>query len=474
MKKYPFSYVLLLAAAVLTLLAVTATRPDPTTAAPAQRPFAVVSLVAHGLAHPVALKEPPDGSGRRFIVDQAGQIWILTADGSLLAQPFLEISDRVVDLSVGSFERGLLGLAFHPDYASNGRFFVFYSAPLRAGAPEGWSHTNVIAEYSVSGSDPNRADPTSEEIVMAIDWPHGNHNGGTVAFGPDDYLYISLGDGGGANDLGSGHADDWYTENGGGNGQDIEDNLLGSILRIDINTGATAVPYVVPSDNPFVGQTPYPEQWAYGLRNPYRFSFDMGGDHRLFAGDAGQNLWEEVNVVTAGGNYGWNVKEGAHCFDAENPNTPPADCPDAIPGTADHPDAGATLLDPMIEFANSRQPDGLGNTVIGGHVYRGDLLPSWDGSYLFGVFSNNQGVGDVFLATPDGQGNWPFERLTIVNLPDGHLQDLLLGFGQDLDGELYLFTAAQASPAGTTGKVWKIGAPFVRHLPAIFNTDPPS
>ncbi|MDX1688734.1 MAG: PQQ-dependent sugar dehydrogenase [Candidatus Promineifilaceae bacterium] len=463
-------YFLALASAILAVLAVTALSSGPTTAAPSQTALAAVSLVAEGFAHPVALAEPPDGSGRLFIVDQTGQIWIVTADGTLLPDPFLDIEERLVNLNAGYDERGLLGLAFHPDYASNGRFFVFYSAPLREEGPNGWSHTNVIAEYDVSGADANRADSGSEEIVMEIDWPQGNHDGGTLAFGPDDgYLYISLGDGGGGGDDDTGHVEDWYAENGGGNGQDIEANLLGSILRIDVGPEGATAAYTVPSDNPFVGQTPFPEQWAYGFRNPYRFSFDMGGNHNLFAGDAGQNLWEEVDLVTAGGNYGWNVKEGAHCFDAENPTTPPDECPDAIPENADHPDAGAPLLDPIIEFANSAQPGGLGNTVIGGHVYRGDLLPAWDGSYLFGVFSNSQGVGDVFLATPDGQGGWPYERLTMANLPDGRLQDFLLSFGQDLEGEVYLLTTAEVGPTGTTGRVWRITPPFDRYLPGVLN-----
>ena len=472
MQKYDSTYIFVLASTILIILGVISARPDPTAAAPDQTPVAVVSLVAEGFAHPVALVEPPDGTGRRFIVDQIGQIWIVTADGTLLTEPFLDIAGRLVNLNPGYDERGLLGLAFHPDYATNGRFFLFYSAPLREGAPGGWSHTNVIAEYAVSGTDPNQADPASEEIVMQIDWPQANHDGGTLAFGPEDgYLYISLGDGGGGGDNDAGHVDDWYAPNGGGNGQDIEENLMGSILRIDVDPVILTEPYAVPPDNPFVGQTPYPEQWAYGFRNPYRFSFDMGGDHQIFAGDAGQNLWEEVDLVTAGGNYGWNVKEGAHCFDAANPGTPPTDCPDAIPGDADHPDAGAPLLDPIIEFANSRQPGGLGNTVIGGHVYRGDLLPAWDGSYLFGVFSNSQGVGDVFVATPDGLGNWPYERLTIVNLPGGRLQDFLLSFGQDLYGEVYLLTTAQAGPSGTTGKVWKIVPPFDLYLPTLVKAD---
>ncbi|MEZ4571783.1 MAG: PQQ-dependent sugar dehydrogenase [Thermomicrobiales bacterium] len=250
-------------------------------------------LVAENLVSPLMVAEAPDDSGRLYIVDQIGQIRIVMPDGSMVEQPFLDISNRLVELNPNYDERGLLGLAFHPDYAENGRFFVYYSVPLRDGAPSGWDHTNVISEFQVS-DDPMVANPEPVQEVMAVDWPYGNHNGGTIAFGPDDdYLYISMGDGGNRDDEGRGHVRDWYDFNAGGNGQDIEENLLGSILRIDVD--AEGEPYGIPSDNPFVDGAGMDEIYAYGFRNPYRFSFDMGGDHRLFAGDAGQEMWEEVS-----------------------------------------------------------------------------------------------------------------------------------------------------------------------------------
>ncbi|NJK85753.1 MAG: PQQ-dependent sugar dehydrogenase [Bacteroidales bacterium] len=229
--------------------------------------------------------------------------------------PFLDIRDKIIQLNSGYDERGLLGLAFHPEYAENGRFFVYYSAPLRDEAPDWFNHTSVISEFAVS-VDNNVADENSERIVMQIDQPQGNHNGGTLAFGPDDNLYISLGDGGGGDDVAAGHVEDWYEFNAGGNGQDIELNLLGSILRIDVDGEE---PYAVPSDNPFVEGEGLDEIYAYGFRNPYRFSFDMEGGNEMYVGDAGQELWEEVSIVESGKNYGWNVKEGTHCFSAENP-----------------------------------------------------------------------------------------------------------------------------------------------------------
>ncbi|MGQ0713081.1 MAG: PQQ-dependent sugar dehydrogenase [Gemmatimonadaceae bacterium] len=235
------------------------------------------------MASPIAIISADDRTGRLFIVDQTGTIHILTKRGELLATPFLDVRPRMVPLRPGFDERGLLGLAFHPNYRKNGRFFVYYSAPLRPGAPAGFNHTARIAEYRVS-SDPNVADPASERVVLEIDKPQFNHNGGTLLFGKDRMLYISIGDGGGANDVGLGHVEDWYPENGGGNGQDIQQNLLGNILRIDIDRGT---PYGIPRSNPFAGKPGLDEIWAYGLRNPYRMSFGMKGGHRLFVGDAG-------------------------------------------------------------------------------------------------------------------------------------------------------------------------------------------
>src|ERR671919_810397 len=256
-----------------------------------------LELIADGLTSPVTLMEAPDGTGRLFVVDQAGLIRVITPSGVLLPEPFLDVRDRMVALQAGFDERGLLGLAFHPDYASNGRFFVYYSAPLREGGPAGFNHTSHISEFTVSG-DPDRADPASERILLQVDEPQFNHNAGSLQFGPEDeYLYISFGDGGGANDVGLGHVADWYAENGGGNGQDVTQNLLGSILRIDVDSGS---PYGIPPDNPFVGTPGLDEVWAYGFRNPYRMSFDRGGSRQLFVGDVGQLRWEEVSIVTAG------------------------------------------------------------------------------------------------------------------------------------------------------------------------------
>jgi glucose/arabinose dehydrogenase len=415
-----------------------------------------LELVAEGFTSPVYMTEAPDDSGRLFVVDQIGLIRIVTAEGQLLDTPFLNVQDRLVTLMPDFDERGLLGLAFHPDYASNGRFFVYYSAPLRPGAPDGYDHTATISQFLVS-ADPNVADPASETILLQVDKPQFNHNGGTLMFGPaDGYLYISLGDGGGANDVGLGHVEDWYADNAGGNGQDVEQNLLGNILRIDVDGAA---PYGIPADNPFVGRDGLDEIYAYGFRNPYRFSFDMGGSHRLFVGDAGQDLWEEVSIVEQGGNYGWNVKEGTHCFDAENPTVPPADCPETV--GPDHPDSGAPLIDPVIEYANANQPGGLGFTVIGGYVYRGDDIPPFRGRYIFGDWSRSFTTpdGSVFLAQGRQGGLWLMREINFHNQPDGRLGHFLLAFGQDSEGEIYLLTTDMIGPSGNTGQVYKLVRP---------------
>jgi glucose/arabinose dehydrogenase len=402
-----------------------------------------LSLMAENLASPVALVEAPDGTGRLFILEQGGFIRILLPNGTLLPEPFLDLQSRLV-LVDNLGERGLLGLAFHPDFAVNGRIFVYYSAPLRAGGPAGFDHTSHISEFLVVPPGANRADAGSERIVLQVDQPQGNHNAGTVVFGPDGFLYISLGDGGGANDVGPGHVEDWYAVNEGGNGQATQ-NLLGSILRIDVDGG---IPYGIPPQNPFVG-LPFlgrPEIFAYGFRNPYRISFDMGGANQLFAGDAGQVLREEVSIVVRGGNYGWNVKEGTICFSTANPSVPLGNCPALDP-------QGNALIDPIIEFVNSNQPGGLGNAVIGGHVYRGAAFPELFGLYIFGSLSTaGESGGSILMAEPASQGLWPFEAPVISTTPDGRLGRLVLGFGQDLNGEIYVLTTG----GGNTGQVFKI------------------
>ncbi|MBO0829328.1 MAG: PQQ-dependent sugar dehydrogenase, partial [Streptosporangiales bacterium] len=265
-----------------------------------------------------------------------------------------------------------------------------------------------------------------------------------------------IGDGGGANDVGLGHVDDWYAANAGGNGQDVTQNLLGNILRIDVDSGS---PYGIPADNPFVGRPGLDEIYAYGFRNPYRMSFDMGGTHQLLVGDAGQGRWEEVSDVTRGGNYGWNVKEGTHCFNAADSTTQLPTCPDTV--GAGHPDAGDPLIDPVIEYANAGQPGGLGVVVVGGNVYRGTAVPQLRGRYVFGDWSRSfdRPDGSLFVAKPRDTGMWNTQQLSVTTTPDGRLGHYVMGFGQDLNGEVYVLTKDETGPTGDTGKIYKIVGP---------------
>jgi glucose/arabinose dehydrogenase len=413
-----------------------------------------LQLIAEGLTSPIALVAAPDDSGRLFVADQIGQIRILTAEGQMADEPFLDIGERMVALNEGYDERGLLGLAFHPEFSENGRFFVYYSAPLRAEAPADWNHTSHVSEFTAMGDNPNTTDPDSEQILLQIDQPQGNHNAGSLAFGADGYLYIPLGDGGAADDVALGHVEDWYETNAGGNGQDLAQNLLGSILRIDVdNEGANGEGYAIPADNPFADQEGAEAIWAIGFRNPYRMSFDTAGDRALFVGDAGQNLWEEVSIVEAGGNYGWNVKEGTHCFSTDTPNQSLDDCPDM---DAD----GRSLIDPIIEYQNANAEGGLGLVVIGGNVYRGSALPDWDGYYIFGDWSTGfeQPNGTLLMAMPPEAGGemWTMQELIVEGSENGRLNEYLLSFGQDNDGEIYILTTETPGPSGNTGKVYKL------------------
>jgi glucose/arabinose dehydrogenase len=421
------------------VLTVVLTVPDgPSAMAAPSRLQVGVELVAEGFTSPVDLVAVPDGSGRLFVVDQVGTIWGLTVAGQRLDRPFLDIRDRMVPLSASYDERGLLGLAFHPQFKDNGRFFVYYSAPLRAGAPKGWNHTSHLSEFHVSGSSPEEADPGSERIVMQIDEPQANHNGGKIIFGPDGYLYIGLGDGGGANDTGLGHSPM-------GNGQDTS-ALLGKILRIDVDGQQ---PYGVPEDNPFVGKGGREEVFAYGFRNPWRMSFDTAGDHQLLVGDVGQNLWEEVDIVVAGGNYGWNLREGTHCFDPADPNTSPNQCPDT--GASGEP-----LHAPILDYDHGR-----GTSITGGYVYRGSRLSDLTGQYIFGDWTGYwaEDTTRLLAATPsstaDG-GQWTVTEITLVLPGGGNAGRFLLSFGQDATGELYVLTSESSGPTGSTGRVYRL------------------
>lgn len=341
----------------------------------AQGPSIELRPVATGLSNPVYVTHAGDGSGRLFVVEQAGVIRIVR-DGRILATPFLDIQDRVT----AGGEMGLLSVAFHPRYASNGRFFVNFTT-------ERGTRRTVIAEYRVSARDPNVADRT-ERIILEIAQPFRNHNGGLNLFGPDGMLYIGMGDGGSGGDPMN-------------NGQRLN-TLLGKLLRLDVDQGS---PYRVPPDNPFVGQSgARGEIWAYGLRNPWRFAFDRATG-RLFLADVGQNAWEEVNIIKKGGNYGWNIMEGAHCF------RQPSECPTA----------GLEL--PIAEYRTGVD----GCSVTGGYIYRGTRVRALIGRYIFGDYCS----GRIWTLTENAPDRWTMALLLSTELSTS-------SFGEDQDGELYI------------------------------------
>lgn len=335
--------------------------------------------VASGFNHPVDLQQPADGSGRFFVVEQPGTIRIIQ-NGVVLAPPFLNITSKV---DSSGTEMGLLGLAFTPGFAQNHRFFVHYDRSI------GGQIQSVIAEYQVSASDANQADPASERILLTVNQPFTNHKGGQLAFGSDGFLYIGLGDGGSEGDPL-------------GNGQNLQ-TLLGKMLRIDVNATGPGTQYSVPPDNPFVSGGGLPEIWAYGLRNPWRFSFDRANGN-LFAADVGGDRIEEVNLITRGGNFGWNITEGTLCFN------PASGCNET------------GLILPIAEYDHSE-----GNAIIGGYVYHGTSVPALQHAYIFG----DLGTGKIWILT---QGSAETFNRTLL-LTTGRT---LSSFGQDQAGEVYV------------------------------------
>ena len=399
--------------------------------------------VAEGLTAPVAV----DAAGDTLIVaDQAGFLWripgvsgeALSSSPGTQAEPerVLDLRDRMVGIRPSYDERGLLGVALHPEVESNGRMFVYYSAP-GTDLPSGWDHTGVLSEFQLTDEG---VDPDSERRLLEVDQPQSNHNGGAVDFGPEGALYLSLGDGGGANDEGLGHSP-------GGNGQDPQ-NLLGSILRLNVDEPGVAKPW---PDNPFDGDDGAPAIFAFGFRNPFRMSFDPETGS-LWTGDVGQNRWEEVNQVVAGGNYGWPIREGPDCFSQDQPNSPPEACPDEGPN--DRP-----LRGPVLSYRNASLPEGRGLAVIDGGVYRGDGVPGLRGRYVFGDWSTsfNAPDGHLFIATRT-EGGWSFEAAPLIDSSDGSLGRYLLGISRDGAGEMLVLTSANGGPAGSTGRVDRLVA----------------
>lgn len=401
-----------------------------------------LQLVADGFMHPTALAEPPDGSGRLFIAEQTGVIKIIQADGSVQAEPFLDISGRMVKLTSAYDESGLLGLVFHPEYATNGRFFIFYTAPAKPTDPPDFHSNARVAEFLVSAENPGIANPNSEQVLLDVPHPQANHNGGQLAFGPDGFLYVGIGDGGGANDVGPGHNPDI------GNGQDLT-TLLGKILRLDVSVPGTAA---IPDGNPFAGEPDKKEEiFAYGFRNPFRFSFDSD---RLLCGDVGQSLYEEINIVTAGGNYGWNIREGATCFNKDRASRPLPSCPATGSG-------GEPLIDPIIVYGHPGDAEAItGRSVTAGYVYRASSVTALAGRYVFGDWSSSfvNPDGLVLVAAEGVGGVWEVQTANVqyAGGRPGRLGRFLLSFGRGEDGELYLLTSKRLGPVGRTGEVYKL------------------
>ncbi len=420
--------------------------------------FLTLELVTDGFVSPVTLTAPA-GDDRLFVVDRTGQVYVVGQDGTRSDTPFLDIADKMVELDPGYDERGLLGFAFHPDFATNGRAFAYYSAPLRDGAPEGWNHTAHLSEFTLN-EDGSALSADSERVLLEIDQPQMNHNGGEVLFGNDGYLYLGLGDGGAANDVAEGHPPM-------GNGQDVT-TLKGSILRLDVNTTTGDLPYGIPADNPFAngielpegyewsGDTARPEIYLWGLRNPYRFSVDSATG-ALVVADVGQNLWEEINYVTAPGNLGWNLREGAFGFSPDEPNA-------VISESDATPPVGDAFVEPVLTYAHPGVAEELGApedmeiadrgiSVSGGYVYHGSAIPELEGHYVFGDWSQSFQApgGKLFVASTNQDGPWSF-------LLDRQLDEFVLAFGQDDAGEIYVLTTEMPGPSGTTGKVYRVVA----------------
>jgi glucose/arabinose dehydrogenase/plastocyanin len=415
------------------------------------------TIVDGGLTAPLGFEVPPGERDRFFIVDQVGQIYTYASDGSG-KDLFLDLSDQLIDFDTlpgekTIDERGLLGLAFHPDFQQNRKFYVHYSAPPRPGTPENYTHTQVLSEFKAT-ADLREALPETERTVMELPSPYYTHNGGAIVFGPDGYLYMGMGNGGGALESPK-QANDWYEANLGGNGQDVTENLLGSILRIDVDSREDGKPYGIPDDNPLVGKKGLDEHYAWGFRNPWRIGFSNG---MLMAGDVGQARYEEVNVVRKGGNYGWNVREGGHCFVAtKGEDSFREHCPTHTPPNVR---GGELLIDPVVEYPHTYKTEGVGTAVIGGHIYDNATIPALSGKYVFGDYSQNiEPRGSLFAATPVKGDAWETEELTIENSENGELNAYLLCVGQDNRGELYALTTDNLGVKGNTGAVHRIRPP---------------
>jgi glucose/arabinose dehydrogenase len=351
---------------------------------------------------PVLLTHAGNGTNRVFVPSQLGAVHVFpNREDVARTEIFLDLSKKVVYKDTEN-EEGFLGMAFHPQFKQNGEFFIYYTT---TDAP----HTSVISRFRVSKDNPNRADPPYEEELLRIPQPFWNHNGGTLVFGPDGYLYIGLGDGGSANDP-MGHGQNLGT-------------LLGSVLRIDVDHRDSGKNYAIPKDNPFVGRRgAQPEIWCYGVRNIWRLSFDRETGV-CWAADVGQDLWEEINLLVAGGNYGWNLREGMHPFvRSPRPSGPRKD-----------------LIEPIFEYHHD-----IGKSITGGHVYRGKQVPQLAGHYLYADYVTGKLWGLKYDMA---------KKRVLSNRPIAGNVMPVMSFGEDEVGEVY-YTTTQGwlhrfRPAGT-------------------------
>jgi quinoprotein glucose dehydrogenase len=345
------------------------------------------------IERPIVITGSGDGSGRLFIASQYGQIYSIDQKDTDVEEPtlFIDLSDRVMYKDREN-EEGFLGLVFHPKFKENGHFFVYYTTNDRP-------HVSVLSRFTATGDGKVKGDADSEVELMSIQQPFWNHNGGTIAFGPDGFLYVALGDGGKGNDpLMS--------------GQDLS-KLLGSILRIDVDKTSEDRPYAIPEDNPFVDrENAWPEIYAYGVRNIWRMAFDPKTND-LWAADVGQNEWEEVNVIVKGGNYGWSMREGSHKFTL---------------GGGKGADYNGDMIDPLVEYPHT---DDWGKSITGGAVYRGKSVPMLDGYYLYGDYVS----GRLWALKYDRES-----KKVVENRPIGWNQLPVFTFGQTDDGEVLFST----------------------------------
>ncbi|XP_019618716.1 PREDICTED: HHIP-like protein 1 isoform X3 [Branchiostoma belcheri] len=392
---------------------------------------------ANGLKNPTVLVHAGDGTHRVFIGEQLGKVYVYLPDGSRVDTPFLDLTSTVLTSSRRGDERGFLGMAFHPDFKENKRLFVYYSV----GTPK--NQKIRISEFKVASQDVNQVDQDSEKVILELDEPAANHNGGQLLFGVDGFMYAFIGDGGKGGDP--------FGEKG--NALNMT-TLLGKIIRIDVNHPDESVPYGVPWDNPFVGQRNVkPEIYAYGTRNMWRCAVDRGdpesgeGRGRIFCGDVGQGKWEEIDIIEKGGNYGWRAFEGFECFDKELCET----------------EELANHIPPIHVYGHD-----VGKSVTGGYVYRGCLYPNLNGQYIYGDFWN----GKLFSLTEDKErGVWNNREIcagsaAICNneLQGSYVPDIL-SFGEDEAGEMYMLSTDYASTSHTGGIVYRIVDPARRGDP---------